>query len=83
MNATRVIRIRPFLPGMFLVVWTDTINAPRCHETLFRRIGEVWTSGEAHPTGCYSSPLWPAPAVIAEALNQFQPVPEQSPWANK
>lgn len=54
--------------GIFAAEWKDKLNA-RPRRELFRKIGGVWFTGEAHPTGTKSGPLRAAPPAIAAALD--------------
>ena len=54
---------------MFRADWDDRLNYPNKRSELFRNVEGKWISGEANPTGCYSSPLREAPAAVAGALD--------------
>lgn len=70
-NPVIVYRVRRFYGNLLAVKWSDCANYPRSYETLFRKVGGDWVSGELNPTGCHSSPLRIAHPIIAESLNAF------------
>jgi len=67
----KVIRVRPVWNGIYAV--TFRVNKSLRHFTeLYRQINGQWFTGEAHPTGCCSSPLRQACPAINQALSAVE-----------